>query len=82
MRFLPNLEHCDVSSRGAKILFGEPTDLPPEFELLLVHQGMRVLAEVRWQKDLHVGVSFRQIISPKPQPGRDVGFRKVPEGPA
>ena len=55
----------DLSSKGAKILFGEPTNLPPQFELLLVHQRMRLLAEVRWQKDLYVGVGFLQILSPK-----------------
>jgi len=48
----------DLSEGGARLEFGALTELPKEFNLLLVSENLIIPAAVAWQKGNKVGVRF------------------------
>lgn len=48
----------ELSVSGARLKLDRRTDLPTAFELLLVREGIKVLAEVVWRDGAEVGVRF------------------------
>lgn len=48
----------DLSDIGARLEFPGPTELPKEFDVLIVSSNQLVRAERTWQRGLAVGVRF------------------------
>ena len=48
----------DLSSTGARLVFGGPTPLPESFEVLMVSAEKLIPAELVWQRGLAAGVHF------------------------
>jgi hypothetical protein len=59
----------DLSEGGARLEFGALTELPKEFNLLLVSENLIVPAAMAWQRGKMVGVRFTG-------PGRPASPRK------
>jgi hypothetical protein len=48
----------DISETGACLEFAIPLDIPDDFTLLIVSDGIRRTCNVRWRKGVRIGVDF------------------------